>query len=179
MAGRTYVGRYAQAVFNIALERNELDGWKSELEKLSSLGEDTAFVAAMESPKYPLEAKVKIISERLGDISQLALNLACILIVKGRFGMAHDVAIGYGRLLDSHRDIEQVEVTTAISLTDADKQNLTERLSAITHKKIELKSKVESSLIAGIIARIGGKLIDGSTRSQLLALKKDIAGSAG
>ena len=77
--------------------------------------------------------------------------------------------------MDSYRGIEQAEVTTAFPLDDEDKLRLEERLGATVGKKVVLKPEVDSSIIGGIVARIGGKLLDGSTRSKLVALKRELA----
>ena len=175
MARRIYARRYSQAVFNIALERNELDRWQSDLRKIASLGEDAAFVALLENPKVRFEDKVGLLSERLGDINPLALNLVYLLVTRGRLSMAGDIAGEYQRLLDSYRGIEQAEVITAIPLDDEDRQRLEEHLGAVVGKKVVLKLKVDSSLIGGIIARIGDKLLDGSTHSKLMALRNELA----
>jgi len=174
VARRVYAKRYAQAVFNIALERKELDRWQSDLEKIASLGEDDAFITLLESPKLHFEAKAKLLSERLGDINPLALNLVYLLITKGRLKMLGDIANEYQRLMDSYRGIERAEVTTAIPLDDEDKLRLAERLGGIVGKRVELKPEVDSSLIGGFIARIDGKLLDGSTRAKLEALKNEL-----
>jgi len=174
MARRVYARRYAQAVFEIALERKELDRWQSDLRKIASLSEDATFIAFLESPRFHFDDKARLLSERLDDINPLALNLVYLLVARGRLSMVGDIADGYQRLLDSYRGIEQAEITTAIPLDDEDKLRLEEHLGAIVGKKVVLKPEIDSSLIGGIIARIGGKLLDGSTRSQLMALKKEL-----
>ena len=175
MARRTYARRYSQAVFNIALERKELDRWQSDLRRIASLGEDATFIALLENPKIHFEDKAKLLSEWLGDINPLALNLVYLLVARGRLGMVGDIADEYQRLLDSYRGIEQAEVTTAIPLDDEDSRRLEERLGAVVGKKVVLKLKVDSNVVGGIVARIGGKLLDGSTRTKLMALKKALA----
>lgn len=176
MARRVYARRYSQAVFNIALETNELDRWQSDLEKIASLAEDATLIAVIESPKFHFDVKVGLLSERLGDINPLALNLVYLLVSRGRLAMVGDIADEYQRLLDSYRGIERAEVTTAIPLDDEDKLRLAERLGTVVGKKVVLKPEVDSSIIGGIVARIGGKLLDGSTRSKLTALKEELAG---
>jgi len=175
VARRIYARRYSQAVFNIALERNELDRWQPDLRKIASLGEDTVFIALSENPKIRFEDKAKLIAERLGDINPLALNLVYLLVTRGRLTMAGDIADEYQRLLDSYRGIEQAEVITAVPLDDKDKKRLEEHLGVVVGKKVVLKSRVDSSLIGGIVARIGGKLLDGSTHSKLMALRNELA----
>jgi F-type H+-transporting ATPase subunit delta len=162
-------------VFKIAQERNELDRWQSDLKKIATLGEDAPFIALMENPKIHFEAKAKLLSEWLGALNPLALNLVYLLVARGRLSMVGDIADEYQRLLDSYRGIEQAEVTTAIELDDEDRRKLEERLEAVVGKKVVLKPKVDPGVLGGIVARIGGKLLDGSTRSRLMVLKKAMA----
>ncbi len=174
MARRLYARRYAQAVFEIALARKELDRWQSDLRKIASLGEDAILIAWLENPKFRFDDKVRLLSEQLGDVNPLALNLVYLLAARGRLGMIGEIADEYQRLLDSYRGIEQAEVITAVPLDDEDKLRLGERLGAVVGKKVVVKPEVDSSLIGGFIARIGGKLLDGSTRSKLEVLKREL-----
>ena len=176
MAKKTYARRYSQAVFNIAREKNELDKWQSDLKKIATLGDDAQFIAFLENPKVRFEDKAKLLSKWLGKVNPLALNLVYLLVTKGRLGMVADIADEYQRLLDGYRGIEQAEVTTAIKLDDEDKRKLEKRLEAMVGKKVVLKPKVDPDVLGGVVARIGGKLLDGSTRSKLMALKKALAG---
>ena len=170
MARKIYARRYAQAVFNIALERNELDRWQSDLKKIAGLGEDAAFIALMENPKVRFEDKTKLLTKALGDINPLALNLLYLLMNKGRVSLIGDIADEYQRLLDSHRGIEHAEVITAVPLDDKEKKKLEEHLGTLVGKKVLVETRVDSSLIGGLIARVGDKLLDASTNSKLIAL---------
>jgi F-type H+-transporting ATPase subunit delta len=80
--------------------------------------------------------------------------------------------------VDSYRGIEQAEVMTAIPLDDEDKRQLEERLSAIVGKKVVVKPDVDPSVVGGVVARLGGKLMDGSTRRRLETLKRQISGAS-
>jgi len=175
MARRSYARRYSQAVFDIARERNELDRWQSDLRKIATLADDAELIALLENPKVRFEDKAKLLAEGLGDINPLVLNLVYLLVTKGRFAMVADIADEYQRLLDSYRGVEQAEVTTAIELDDEDKRKLEEHLGAVVGKKVVLRPRVDPSVLGGIVARVGGKLLDGSTRSKLMALKKALA----
>ena len=177
MARRVYAKRFSQAVFKIALEKKELDRWQSDLSKIASLGEDATLISLLQDPRLHFDSKAKLLSERLGDINPLALNLVYLLATRGGLNMVGDIADEYQRLLDSYRGIERAEVTTAIPLNDEDKQRLAEYLGAAVGKKIVLKPEVDSKLIGGIVARVGDKLLDGSTRSKLAALKEELAGA--
>jgi F-type H+-transporting ATPase subunit delta len=175
MARRTYARRYAQAVFNIAREKNELDRWQSDLRKIATLAEDAKLMAVLENPKIHFKDKARLLSQGLGKINPLALNLVYLLVSRGRLGIIGEIADEYQRLLDSYRGIEQAEVTTAIPLDAEDRQRLEQRLGAMVGKKVVVKPKVDPKVVGGVVARIGGKLLDGSTRSKLVALKKALA----
>jgi len=178
MARGAQARRYSQAAFEIALEMKELDRWQSDLQKIVSVVGDADFKAALESPKFPVEDKARLLSERLKGINPLALNLLRLLIARGKLDIIGDVAAEYQRLLDSYRGVESAEVTTAIPIGDEDKAKLTKYLGEIVGKKVVLTSEVDPSLVGGITARIGGKLLDGSTRSKLAALKRELGGAA-
>lgn len=175
MARRVYARRYARAVFEIALEKKELDRWQKDLKKIAALGEDASFMTLMENPKVGFDKKEKVLAKVVGDINPLARNLVYLLVSRGRFGMIGDIKDEYQRLLDGYRDIEHAEVVTAVPLDDKEKKRLEEHLGVVVGKKIVLESSVDPNLVGGMIARVGGKLLDGSTHSQLLALKKELA----
>ena len=177
MARRAYARRYAQAVFEIALETKELDRWQSDLREIVRAVGDTALMAWLGSPKVPFGDKTRLLSERMKGINPLAFNLALLLVNKGRLSIIGEITDEYQRLLNSYRGIEPAEVITAIPLEDEDKQKLVEHLGALVDKKVVLKSEVDPALIGGFVARIGSKLLDGSTRSKLIALKGELAGT--
>ena len=177
MARRVYAKRFSQAVFKIALEGKKLDRWQSDLSKIASLGKDATLISLLQDPRLHFDSKAKLLSEQLGDMNPLALNLVYLLITKGKLNMVGEIADEYQRLLDSYRGIEQAEVTTAIPLDDEDKQRLAEYLGTAVGKKVVVKPEVDSKLIGGIVARVGGKVVDGSTRSKLVTLKRELVGA--
>ena len=174
MTKKVYTQRYAQAVFEIALETKELDRWQSDLRRIASLAEDDTLVAFLESPKIQFDDKAKLLSKQLKDVNPLALNLVHLLAARGILRSLVDIADDYQQLLDSYHGIETAEVATATELDEKDQKRLAEHLSTIVGKKVTLKTEVEPGLIGGIITRIGGKLLDGSTRSKLDALRKEL-----
>ncbi len=176
MAKRSYARRYAQAVFEIALESKKLDRWQSDLEVVAGLGGDAEVVALLQSSRLNFDDKAKILAEGLHEIDPLALNLVYLLMTRGRVGIISDIAEEYQHLVDSYRGVEHASVTTVVPLSDEEKLRLKERLSALVGKEVVLDSEVDLDIIGGVVIRVGGKLVDGSTRSQLLALKRELVG---
>jgi F-type H+-transporting ATPase subunit delta len=176
MPRKAYARRYAQAVFEIALEKKELDRWQADLEKAGAVMADGTFLAAMESPKIKFDDKARLLTERLGDISPLARNLLFLLVSRNGAGMTGDIAAEFRRMMDAYHGVQTAEVTTAVPLDDADRSKLEERLSAVVGSRVVIKTGVDPEILGGVVARVGGKLLDGSTRSRLVALKKDLGG---
>lgn len=178
LAGRAYAKRYAQAVFQIAREKGEFDKWQSDLKKITSLGEDAALSVLLENPKINFSEKVKLLSEGLNGINPLALNLVYLLVAKGNWSMVAEVADEYRHLLDSYRGIVEAEVITAVPLDDKDTEKLKQRLKAILDKEVVVRPAVDPGLVGGVLIRFDGKLLDGSTRSRLKALNRELGGRA-
>ena len=174
MVGKTSVKRYSQAVFDIAMETRELERWQSDLSRIVSAVEDADFMALLDSPRVHFAEKARSVSAQLGGVNPLALNLAYMLIVKDKLNMIGGIADEYQRLVDNYRGIERSEVITAISLDDKAILKLTEKLGVIVGKKVIVEAEVNPDLLGGVVARIGGKLLDGSIRSKLVALKQNI-----
>jgi F-type H+-transporting ATPase subunit delta len=178
MASSVDAKHYSKALFRIALDEKELNGCQSDLRKVVSLLDDKSLLTLLESNKVSFDNKAKVLSERLGEVNPLVLKLLSQLMAKGRLSMINDIADEYQRLLDNYRGIEGAEVAeviTAISLDDAGKLMLAQRITDIFGKPVVLKHSVDSSVIGGIIIRVGDKLIDGSIRSKLTALKKELS----
>jgi F-type H+-transporting ATPase subunit delta len=175
MAKKANVKRYAQAVFEIALESKALDRWQADLQRLAGVLSNPELRQALESPKISLEDKSKLL-ERLGHIDLLALNLVRLLIVKNMVSMVGEIAAEYERLLNAHRGIRKAKVVTAVAIDEKEKTSIEKDLGAIIGAKIILEPEIDPGILGGVIARVDGKLLDGSTRTKLEILKRKMAG---
>ena len=179
MADNVYARRYAQAVFRMALEQKELNVWQSDLRKVASMVRDEALFTLLANREVSFDEKTKVLSERLGEIHPMALKLVSMLVARSRLGMIEDISDEYQQLLDNYRGVEGAEVaevTTAIPLDDEDRLKLAQRITDMVGKPIELRVKVDPGIVGGIIIRIGDKLIDGSIRSKLATLRRELGG---
>lgn len=166
--------RYAKAAFEIALERNELDDWQKGLEKIASLTKEEELMAILQDPRIPFDVKKSILQKQLGEINPLIFNLALLLIEKGLLRIAHKVLQNFNKFLDDHNGVERAKVITAFHLDDEEREEVSRRLGEIVKRKVLIDGQVDTSIIGGFIARVGDKLIDGSIRQRLEALKKNL-----
>lgn len=174
MAKKANARRYAQAVFEIALEKNELDRWQTDLQKVVAAINVGDFLAALESPKIKLEAKAGFLKKRLGAVNPLAMNLALLLVSRSAIGIIAEIAGEYKNLLDEHRGIKAADVITAVAVDEPEKKKLADKLGELVKAKVEITSQVNPDILGGMVVRVGGKLLDGSTRSKLAYLKKNL-----
>ena len=165
---------YAQAIFEIALEKNALESCQQGMERLAELTRDELLMAFLENPKLPSEAKEDVLKEGLGEIHPYVFNLALLLVSKHELRIADNLSKQYQLLWDAHRGIEHAEVTTAIPLDEKDKEMISRRVREIIGRKVTLDLQVDPSIIGGFIVRIGDMLIDGSVRQNLDSLGKNL-----
>jgi F-type H+-transporting ATPase subunit delta len=180
MATSVYANRYAQAVFRMALESNELNIWQADLRKMASMARDEALFATLGNEDIPFEDRAKTLSGRIGEINPNALKLVSMLAAKGRLGLIEDISDQYQDILDSHRGVEGAEiaeVTTAVPLDDEYRLKLAQRITDLVGRPVVLRANVDTGVVGGIIIRVGDKLIDGSIRSRLVALRRELGGS--
>ena len=85
-----------------------------------------------------------------------------------------DLAEAYRERLLAHQNIVRAEVTSAVPLSPEKTKALDESLSKVTGKKVELSTSVDPELLGGVVAKIGSTVYDGSVRTQLEQLRKEL-----
>jgi len=171
----TSAKRYAQAIFEIALESDKLKDWQSNLTKVAKLLTDEEFIELAENPKIPFDLKKKLVQEKLGKTSLMVLNLVYLLVSKGKIGTAGQISEQYDRLMNEHYGIKKADVTTAVPLDKAEAEKLGKHLEELVGKKVSMNLQVNPDILGGFIARIDDSMIDGSIRNRLETLKKRLA----
>ncbi|MBI1886691.1 MAG: ATP synthase F1 subunit delta [Chloroflexi bacterium] len=166
--------RYAEAAFEIARGQGQLEEWSVALGLMARVLGDPEVVAVMESARVAASDKLRLVERTLEGIEPLALNLARLLVARGRSGLAPQVAEAFQELVDEERGIAHALVTAAVPLTDGEKRAVVDKLGEVTGKQVLLEAQVDDGIIGGLVARVGDRLIDGSTRSKLLALKRQL-----
>jgi F-type H+-transporting ATPase subunit delta len=170
--------RYAQALFELAVECNQLEQWAEELQFTDQVLQDEEFLAFLQHAEVPLERKISAVDTVLQDVTDLIKNLVYLLITRGAVGLVHEVQIGYGHFLDEHRGRQRVEVTSAVLLEDQELERITRFAANLVQKEVVVSTRVDESILGGVIIQIGDQLLDGSTRSRLEELRKQIRSDA-
>ena len=98
-----------------------------------------------------------------------------LLIAKGRITLLPEVAQQFERLLNQAQNVVVAEVTTAIPLDAAEEARVAQQLSGMTGKEVRIQTRVDPTIQGGLIARIGDRVIDGSVRTRLAMLRRELA----
>lgn len=167
--------RYAQAVFQIALEHDSLDVWVDDLQTLSDLLDDREVAQFLDAPQVPDARKLETIRQLLGDsVGTLSANLLGLLATKSMTHSVPGILEQFSVMVDRHRGIEWADVTTAVPLNDAQQKEVSQLLSGIVGSEVSLRTYVEPELIGGLIARLNDRVIDGSVRSKLKNMHRQV-----
>jgi F-type H+-transporting ATPase subunit delta len=169
--------RHAKAVFAIASEQGQLEKWLQDLGQLSQLSQDLLFRTVMDNPKFSLQEKLGLLPDKVAGLSPLAVNLLSLLVARDRLRLAPQIYQEYQRLLNAHQGIASAEVVTAVPLESAEEKLVVRHLEAITGGKVVITTRVDPSMLGGLVAHIGDTLLDGSLRSKLKALHKSLVTS--
>lgn len=177
MTGR--VGKvYSEAVFELAKEQGIADTVKEELDALAEIFASTPDLGKfLTVPTVTIEEKLGVIEKAFkGKISDTSYNLLCVTAENGRAALIPEIAEDYKERWYELKNIAEVKVTTSIPLSDTLRIKLKSKLESVMKKTVILTEKTDPSIMGGIILSYGNTMTDGSVRSKLDALQKQIKG---
>lgn len=131
---------------------------------------------ALTNPLVNVEDKENIIdSVFVKDVDKLIINFLKLLVERNRFNLIYDVIAKFNLLLDDVNNVARVEVVSAVSLNENEKNIIHEKLSQkIRDKQISVKYSVDESIIAGLVFKLGDDVLDTSVSHRLEELQKSI-----
>jgi F-type H+-transporting ATPase subunit delta len=168
-------GRYASALFSLAQDSRETEAVAQSLAKLDALiAESPDLERLVRSPVFSAKDQLKaldVLLEREG-ISGIAANFVRLVAVKRRLFYIRQMIADYRKLYDASRGVTHAEVTSAFGLSDANLAALKDQLKAASGgRDVALDVKVDPSIIGGLIVKLGSRMVDGSLRTKLNAIR--------
>jgi F-type H+-transporting ATPase subunit delta len=103
--------------------------------------------------------------------------MAILLLRRGRTTLGPQIAQAYQEILDRERGVSHAVVTSAVPLSEGERRAVEEKLRELAGGEVTIETNVDESILGGLVVRIGDRLIDGSTRSRLVALKQRLEGA--
>jgi F-type H+-transporting ATPase subunit delta len=173
-------GRYANALFQLATEQKSVDKTGDELEAFRGAIESSPELKRLvRSPLYSAADQIEAIDAISGRlaIDGLTLNFLKLVASKRRLAAISGIIATYGTLLATARGEVQAEVTSAEKLTDKRVKEIRAALKASIGREVQLATKVDGSLLGGLIVKVGSRMLDNSLKTKLQNLKIAMKGS--
>jgi F-type H+-transporting ATPase subunit delta len=168
--------RYAEAAYLIAREDGKEAVWLEGLSTMAVLFGNPDAQAFLQNSRVPPEDKAQLVEKGLAGVDPLVLNLGRLLLRRGKTALAPQVHEAFQELVDEAEGVSHATVTSAVPLSPDDVKAITQRLTDMTGGPVIVDTRVDEGILGGLVVRIGDRLIDGSTKSRLAALKQQLAG---
>lgn len=167
---------YAQAVFEMARDADDLAGWSDQLEVLGMIAADPSMGDLLQNPAFSDEQQVEVILGVAGErLSEGGRNLVRLLVDNGRVPALPDMAQIYAAKRAEAESVVEAEVVTANTVGESHQQAFAKALEKRLGRNVNLHFKVDESLIGGAVIRSGDWVIDGSVKAQLAQLEGALA----
>ena len=167
--------RYAKALFELSAESKSLDKTEKDLLSVHSLiAKNNEIIMVIKSSGLSRENQASLMEKILKKmkVSPLIIKFIGTLAINGRLNIVNNIIDEFLKKLAHERGELTAEITTAVPITKAINKSIVKEISKLTKtNKIELKEKIDESLIGGLIIRMGSTMIDSSIKTKLSTLK--------
>jgi F-type H+-transporting ATPase subunit delta len=167
-------GRYATALFELALESNAIDAVRGDLDRFDGLiSESPDLERLVRSPVFSAEEQTRALGAVLGqaDIGGLAAKFLKLVASNRRLFAVRDMIKAFRALVARHKGEVTAEVMVADALTAERLGEIKAALNAVTGKDVQVDVKIDPAIIGGLVVKLGSRMVDSSLRTRLNALK--------
>lgn len=163
-------GTYGDALFDFAMEENQIDGLMDEILTVQAvLEENKGLEKILVHPEIPKQKKLQVIEDVFkGRISDALTGFLRIVVTKGRYKNLPDIFAYFIARVKEYKKIGVAEVISAIPLSGEQKEKIEKKLLDTTHyETMEIEYKVDEKKIGGLMIRIGDRVVDSTIQSKL------------
>ena len=174
MSMRSSAARYAKALLDVAIKESDPERAEQELAAFVDLVQQHPDLErALANPVVSAADKRAIVQQVLDRLQPTTPTgkLVLLLASRGRLALLPDLLEVYRERLMEHRNVMRAEVITATALSPERAAQLQQRLAAATGRVVTMTTKVDASIIGGVVTRIGSTVYDGSVATQLAKVK--------
>ncbi|MEE2786651.1 MAG: ATP synthase F1 subunit delta [Myxococcota bacterium] len=171
--------RYARALLEIGVEKQVVDQLGRELDRVVQLFAIDDVRNLFRNPKFDVAIRKAVLSDLLAElsISPLCRNFLFLLVDRARIGILPSIVAAYHALADHQSDRVRARIRVAQALSDSDIERLRSVIQEGTGKRVVIEQKVDTEIVGGVIANVGGRVYDGSIRTQLETLRTRLKSS--
>lgn len=171
--------RYAGAIFELARKQNTLDRTLEDVKEIARLFSIRKLAYLLREPKVPTKRKETALRQALEPrVLPTSLNLALLIVQRELVDAMPKIAVELEQLVLDYRNQAIAEVTTAQPLDEGQRTVLQQALEKRTGKSVIMQTRVDPSILGGVVARVGDQVIDGSVRFRLHALQQRLLNEA-
>ena len=167
-------GRYATALFELALESKAVEQVQADLKAFDALvAQSPDLTRLVRSPVFSADEQAKAliaILDRAG-IKGVAANFLRVVAGNRRLFAAREMIRGFNALVAKHKGEVTAEVTVAEQLNDVRMSEIRDALKAVTAKDVTIDVIVDPSIIGGLKVKVGSRMVDASLRTKLNSIK--------
>jgi len=176
MAERATVARpYAKAAFAYAQDQGRLDAWSKWLSTARAVVLSDEYAAYERSPGVQTRQLAELVAGVAGDaLDANARAFLDLLAENDRVGYLPEIADRYEEFKAEAQNVTDVEVVSAVELSDAQRERLAGALRKRLDRDVRLHCSVDPALIGGAVVRAGDMLIDGSLVQKLERLNTEL-----
>jgi len=166
---------YARALFEAAKEEGRLERVHEQLNDFVATADQVPELqSVLESPELDSRAKVALLDQVLGDADELVRNFVRLLAEKGRSGEIGEIAREFEALVAQEQGILDVELTTAVELSQNDFDDLVARIGKASGRTVRASRAVDPELVGGLVLQVGSRRLDASIRGRLDRLRQEL-----
>lgn len=166
-------GRYASALFELAQEQRIVPQVEGDLTAFKALLDDSADLRSfVRSPVLSTDDQVRALSAVLAraGISGITANFLTLVARNRRLFVVGDMVTAFKAIAARARGEVSAEVASAVPLSDAQTAALQAELAAMAGRTVVLTTKVDPSLLGGLVVKMGSRMIDSSLKTKLASL---------
>lgn len=171
--------RYAQALYEVAEERNTVDAVESQLSLIEQTVADSKDLRTMLHHPRIDGADKKAVLEQIfkDDVNPEVLNLLKVLVDRKRETILVDLKKAYTVIANEARGIVEMLVTTAEPLSKEDEDKLSQAFGKVLNKQLRIITKTDPKVIGGVLVRIGNRVYDGTLAGKLARFHQELKAS--
>lgn len=169
--------RYATALMGLAVEKNNLEKFSSDIEFMNNtMSQSKELRLFLANPVIKKPIKLEVLKEILKSRSNSDLNgFVEFIISKNREELLPDIIKRFLEMRDDKMGILRGQVTCAVELTKDQQASMKKELESYTGKKVEISFRVDERIIGGFVVKAGDTVIDASITNQLKQLRKKLS----
>jgi F-type H+-transporting ATPase subunit delta len=166
---------YARALYEAAKEQDKLDAAREELgDFVEAQRQVPELRELLRNPQLDQRLKASALEELLGGDEALVRNFLLLLAEKNRVGEIDEIAREFDRLVAEAEGILDVELTTAVELSDEETRDVIAQIEKASGRKVEATQRVDPDLIGGLVLQAGSLRLDASVRGRLDRLRQEL-----